>query len=220
MQVLESQWLRDHFATVPDEELFPLLDVGSSTLEYRTRTQPYVEANIFAPLRLRGGRVLHADLKSGPGIDLVGDLLDPAFIEPLSRQGFRSATLFNVLHHVRDRHAVAAAIAALVPSNGYLFVSGPHRFPRHFDPIDSMFRPSLDEAAALFPDTEVVDGAILDSGNWRQWKKAERGNRSLPRALVRLTVPFYRPAKWWELARQVPYFIKHIEAYALVLRKR
>jgi len=37
MQVLESQWLGRQLARVPDAELFPLLDIGSSTLEYRTQ---------------------------------------------------------------------------------------------------------------------------------------------------------------------------------------
>src|SRR5207237_1276028 len=86
------------------------------------------------------------------------------------------------------------------------------------DPIDTMFRPSVDEVAALFPGTHVVESAIIDSGNWRDWNAAERG-RPLTRALLRLLVPFYRPRKWLELARQSPYIFKHIRSFAVVLRK-
>jgi hypothetical protein len=71
---------------------------------------------------------------------------------------------------------------------------------------------------AHFPQTTIVDSAIIDSGNWRQWNIAERG-RPLWRTIVRLFVPFYRPAKWWEVARQTPYIFKHITAFALILRK-
>jgi hypothetical protein len=84
-----------------------------------------------------------------------------------------------------------------------------------------MFRPSVDEVAALFPGTDLVQGAILDSGNWRRWRKAERGGRSLGRFLLRLvTPPIYRPALWWEVVLQAPYLFKPIQAFGAVLRKR
>ena len=57
MNDLESQWLGQRLASIPDDQLFPLLNVGSSTLEFRTKTQPYIDNNIFAPLRARGGKV-------------------------------------------------------------------------------------------------------------------------------------------------------------------
>jgi hypothetical protein len=200
--------------------LFPLLDVGSSTYEFRLHVQPHIDAEIFAPLRERGGRVWHVDIKQGSGVDLVGDLLDPAFRARLLELKVRSAMICNILHHLTDPRPVVRATVELVPSGGYIIASGPHRYPRHFDPIDTMFRPSIEEAAALFPGTEIVDAAIIDAGNWRNWNSAERGGRSLLRTMVRLAVPFYRPRKWWELARQSPYLIKHAKAFALVLRKR
>ncbi|MGA2441338.1 MAG: glycosyltransferase, partial [Tepidisphaeraceae bacterium] len=55
--------------------------------------------------------------------------------------------------------------------------------------------------------------------NWRRWNKSERGGRDLWRAAARLLAPFYRPGKWWELARQSPYFFKHVRAFAMVLQK-
>ncbi len=82
-----------------------------------------------------------------------------------------------------------------------------------------MFRPTIPELHAHFPSTEIVDSAIIDSGNWRQWHVSERG-RPLGRALIRLMLPFYRPAAWWELARQSPYIFKHITAFAVILRKQ
>jgi hypothetical protein len=32
-------------------------------------------------------------------------------------------------------------------------------------------------------------------------------------------VPFYRPFKWWELARGLPYLLNHITAFVMILRK-
>ncbi|HEY7116030.1 MAG TPA: hypothetical protein VH475_05570 [Tepidisphaeraceae bacterium] len=219
MNLLESTWLGERLARMGDAELFPLLNVGSSTEEFRTRVQPYIDANIFAPLRHRGGVVYHADMKAAPGVDRVGDLLDPAFIDQLSKLQIRSILMSNLLEHVTDRQAVCDAILRLVPDGGYLFVSGPRDYPYHADPIDTMFRPTIDQAHALFPGTRIVESATIDSGNWRQWKAAERG-RTLGRTLARLLTPFYRPRKWWELARQSPYLCKHITAFALVMQKQ
>ncbi|MBL8861138.1 MAG: hypothetical protein JNK02_03920 [Planctomycetes bacterium] len=218
MQVLESSWIRARLAEVPDEELFPLLDVGSSTLEFRTQVQPYIESEVFAPLARRGGRVWHADIKPAPGVDLVGDLLDPDFQERLRALGVRSALVCNVLHHVTDAERLCAAIAAVVRPKGRVILSGPHRFPRHFDPIDTLFRPDLAQVAALFPQASLEAGEILDCGNWRQWRAAERGGRSFPRAFARLFTPFYRPRKWLELACEAPYFVRHVRTFVAVLR--
>jgi hypothetical protein len=218
MNLLESQWLGQHLAAIPDSDLFPLLNVGSSTLEFRTRTQPYIDVNVFAPLRARGGAVYHADLKAAPGVDLVGDLVDPGFQNRLADLRPRSVLCSNLLEHVTDPRAVCDALLQLLPVGGYLVVSGPHDYPYHADPIDTMFRPTIREAAALFPGTALIDSAIIDSGNWRQWNVAERG-RPLGRALVRMLVPVYRPRKWPELVRQSPYIFKHIKAFAVILQK-
>jgi hypothetical protein len=219
MNELESKWLGERLARIPDAELFPLLNVGSSTLEFRTRTQPYIDANLFQPLRARGGAVYHADMKPAPGVDLVGDLLDASFLAHLASLRPRAVLVSNVLEHVTDRRALCNALLNIVPPGGYLIVSGPHNYPYHPDPIDTMFRPSIHEVIEHFPGTTMIDSAIIDSGNWRQWNKAERG-RPLGRTLVRLMVPVYRPRKWLELLWQSPYLLRHIKAFAVVLRKQ
>jgi hypothetical protein len=218
MNVLESKWLGERLARIPDDELFPLLNVGSSTLDFRTKVQPYIDRNIFDPLRRRCGKVYHLDIKESPGVDVAGDLLDPVFLESLSRMKVRSIMLSNLLEHVENRGELCETLLKILPVGGYLFVSGPHDYPYHADPIDTMFRPTVQEMAAHFPGTTIVDSAIIDSGNWRDWNSAERG-RPLARALARLLIPFHRPGKWIELVRQTPYVFKHIKAFALVLRR-
>jgi len=156
-------------------------------------------------------------MKEAPGIDLAGDLLDPAFHTRLAELRPRTAMIFNVLHHVTDRKVLCDAIRSLVQPGGRILVSGPHDYPRHFDPIDTLWRPGVDEVAALFPGARVADAAILDGGNWRQWNANERGGRSLPRTLARLCTPFYRPGKWLEVACHAPYLVRHIRCFALML---
>lgn len=145
-------------------------------------------------------------------------MLDPAFVETLTGLNARSVIISNLLEHVVDPQSICQASMSLLPPGGYLFVSGPKDYPYHADPIDTMFRPKIAELHNMFPGTRLVDGAIIDSGNWRRWNAAERG-RSLGRTVIRLLLPFRRPAQWWALARQTPYLFKHITAFAVVLQK-
>src|SRR5205085_4736707 len=57
--------------------------------------------------------------------------------------------------HVTDRQIVCAAIWSLLPPGGFLILTVPYRFPYHEDPIDTMFRPSVEELAQLFPGTAI-----------------------------------------------------------------
>lgn len=218
MNELESEWLGRRIAAIPDADLFPLLNVGSSTGDLRTRQQPHIDANIFAPLRNRDGTVYHLDIKAAPGVDIVGDLLDRAFLDRVLKMQVRSVLISNLFEHVTRRAEICEVVLEILPPGGYLIVSGPKDYPYHADPIDTMFRPTIAEMHAHFPGTGIVDSAIIDSGNWRQWSAAERG-RPLGRTLARLLLPFYEPKKWWELARQTPYIFKHITAFAMVMRK-
>jgi hypothetical protein len=218
MNRLESEWIGHALRKLPDEAIFPLLNVGSSTLEFRTKVQPYIEKNVFTPLAARGGQVYHLDIKSAPGVDLVGDLLDPEFRQRIVEKKIRSVMLSNVLEHVVPRQEICRAVLNLLPVGGYLFVSGPYEYPFHADPIDTMFRPTIESLHAHFPGTRIIDSAIIKSGNWRQWDEAERG-RSLVRTVLRLMIPFYRPRKWWELARQSPFIFRDISAFVVVLQK-
>ncbi len=220
MHIKESLWVGAQLAEIPDARLFPLLDIGSSTREFRTIIQPHLESSIYAPLRVRGGKVWHADIKPADGVDLVGDLLDESYVQRLRELGVRSVMVTNILHHVVERQRLIDNVLSVVPAGGYVIVSGPNRYPKHYDPIDTLFRPNVEALAACFPGTDLVRGEIIDSGNWRQWNKAERGNRSLGRTVARLGLPFYKPAEWWRLARQSPFLVRHMRAVAVVLRKR
>ncbi|OBQ33891.1 MAG: hypothetical protein AN485_17485, partial [Anabaena sp. MDT14b] len=50
------------------------------------------------------------------------------------------------------------------PKSGYIFVTVPYKYPYHRDPIDTMFRPDIQELSSLFPDFKIVNGEILAGG--------------------------------------------------------
>jgi hypothetical protein len=156
----EAAWLGRRLQELPSEDLSPLLSVGSGESELRA-TQPWLDELVYAPLVRRDVRVLHHELRPGPGVDVAGDLTDPAFLTELGELGVRSVMCCNVLEHVPEPARIAAAIEAAVLPGGYAFVTVPHRFPYHPGPIDTMFRPSPEELRRLFPRLEQVDAAEI-----------------------------------------------------------
>ena len=51
-----------------------VLDVGSSTKKFRTKIQPYIDENIFKPLRERDLHIYHLDKKEQEGVDYIFDV--------------------------------------------------------------------------------------------------------------------------------------------------
>ncbi len=162
MRETEARWISRQLAALTPDQVSPLVNLGSSTSEFRTIKQPHIDREIFAPLRKAGATVIHADLKEDPGVDIAGDLLDPAIQQRLKERRPRSALSSNLLEHVREPATIAQAMIAIVEPGGYLFVTVPHSYPYHADPIDTGFRPTPTELANLFPNTRVVSGEIVE----------------------------------------------------------
>ena len=146
----EAAWLARELERLPVDDLSPLLSIGSGHAEL-TSDQPWIHDVVYRPLEDRGVRVLHHELEPAPGVDVAGDLTDPAFAETLGRLEVRSVMCCNVLEHLPDPAQVAATMEGLVAPGGYAVVTVPRRYPYHPGPIDTMFRPRPSELRALFP---------------------------------------------------------------------
>lgn len=159
------------------------------------------------------------DAKPAAGVDIVADLDDEPAISALKSRGFKSILCSNLLEHVRDRAAIAKRLVELVPHGGYLFVSGPYRYPYHPDPIDTMFRPTPDELAAIFPGTRLERQAVVTNGTY--FDEFRRSPASLPRLLARLLLPFYKRAAWrreWtRFIHHAPWMFARFEASCVLL---
>jgi SAM-dependent methyltransferase len=150
----EAAWLAVQLERLPAQDLSPLLSIGSGDAALRA-TQPWIERLVYGPLSDRGVRLLHHELQPAPGVDVAGDLTDARFLGSLAGLEVQSIMCCNVLEHVPDPAVLAAAIERLVPRDGYAFVTVPYRYPYHPGPIDTMFRPSVDELRRLFPSLSV-----------------------------------------------------------------
>ncbi|MFZ5478038.1 MAG: methyltransferase type 11 [Myxococcota bacterium] len=168
----EARWIGDALRALPPERLYPLVNLGSSTGEFRTRHQPWIHAALFADAR---GPVVHVDLKDADGVDVAGDLADERVLAAVRARAPRSALCCNLLEHVPagEREAYCARVAGLVAPDGFLVVSVPRAFPYHPDPVDTGLRPSVDEVAAMFAGFRVRAGEEVEAG--RLWGML-RGN--------------------------------------------
>lgn len=137
-------------------DVSPLLNLGSSTRAFREVAKPHIGERLFAPLRAAGVAVVHSDLKEGEGVDVAGDILDPAVHARLKAMGFRSILMSNMLEHVRDRAAVIAACEEIVGAGGLILATVPSSFPYHADPIDTGYRPSPADLGAAFTGSSVL----------------------------------------------------------------
>jgi hypothetical protein len=154
--VFASEAVRLREVLLAAGEVSPLLNLGSSSAAFREAEKPHIERELFAPLRAAGIAIVHCDLKPAPGVDVAGDILDRDIQRSLAAGGFRCVLLSNLLEHVADRAAVAAACEAIVGPDGLVLATVPSSFPYHADPIDTLYRPAPGELAALFANSTAV----------------------------------------------------------------
>ena len=217
MLIEEARWFGRMLAGLDLAKLTPMLNVGSSTGEFRNSRQPWIEEYVFEPFRWRGGEVIHLDLKEAPGVDVVGDLADRQTREQLALCGFQSVFCSNLLEHVADRRALCQGMLSLLDEGGLLFASCPRSYPYHPDPIDTMYRPDAGELAAAFPGTRVLHADVVQCGTYL--RHALRSVPSALRTVSRLSTPFYHRAGWKMEADHVPWLFKQFEATCVVLAK-
>jgi hypothetical protein len=81
---------------------------------------------------------------------------------------------------------VCAALEELLPPGGLLFLSVPHEFPYHPDPIDTMFRPGVEQLLRLFPRSVCVRAESIAGGT--SWDLAAGGLMTVARKGVQRLV--------------------------------
>lgn len=183
MLVAEARWIGQTLGELDVASLSPVLNVGSSDATFREQVQPWISKEVLLPLGLRGAEIYHLDFRAGQGIDLHGDLADEAFVKGLASYGFRSLMCCNVLEHVANPAVLCLRLEQLVPVGGYIIVTVPNRFPFHPDPIDTMFRPEIEDIAGLFPSCRLVRGEIIACGTG--WDYVDRNPVSFFKKVVR-----------------------------------
>lgn len=171
-----------------------MLNVGSSTKHFREVSHPHIHENIFKPIRERC-RVVHLDVKAQDGVDLVGDLTDPNFLEQLKLRRYDIILCSNLLEHVENPVEICRCMEECVKTGGFMIVTAPHLYPYHNDPIDTMFRPDVNELSNCFKNSSLVEGEILVVDT-NHFKVLLRNKNLMILTAVRWFTPFYKFDAW------------------------
>ena len=213
----EAIWLADWIYRMPVKDVFPLCNIGSSTLEYRAKKQPFIDELIFKPARDKGLPVIHVDLKSARGVDIVGDISNPELIRKLSQYNFKSILCANILEHVKSPGELCSSLTSIIPNGSYLMVTVPYKYPYHPDPIDNMFRPTPLELADLFINTKTVKGEIVIGRSFIDELREEPIR--IRKWLARLAMPYYHPMSWLGNLATINYLFSNYKVSCLISQK-
>jgi hypothetical protein len=215
----EAQWLRAALDRYAPERLSPLLNLGSSTAIFREQIQPWTENSLFRPLRARGVEIVHVDKRDEPGIDLRADLADPAHLPRLCTLRPHALLCCNLLEHVAEPDRVARHCMDILPRSGLVFVTVPYSYPYHRDPIDTMYRPSPAQLAALFRGARLLDSAIIGVGmsyrddvRQRPW--------ILLRHIARFPAPFVSWDRWKRSMTKLYWLVAEYRVTCAVFEKK
>jgi len=191
----EAHWLRGALDVFPPERLSPLLNLGSSSTDIREVVQPWIEEQLFRPLRTRGVEVVHVDRRELRGVDVQADLTNHDDVVRLGALHPGALLCCNLLEHVTEPDRLAYHCLELLMPGGLVFVTVPFSYPYHRDPIDTMYRPSPSELCELFTGARLLDGTILGMGE--SYRDVVRDRPwLLLRHLWRFPVPFLSFRKW------------------------
>jgi hypothetical protein len=173
----------------------PLLNLGSSTRAFREVMKRHIQDELFGPLEAADIRIVHSDLKQADGVDLAGDIFDPAIRAELRARRFKCLLCSNLLEHVSDRAAVAAACEEIVGPGGLILATVPSSGPYHADPIDTGYRPAPAELAALFTRSAPLLAEELAGRTYAEDMKARGASLAMEigRTLGFALIAFARP---------------------------
>jgi hypothetical protein len=219
MSPQEAIWFRDAILGIEKRDRSPVLNLGSSTLEYRKFICPFIDRDLFSPLITAGISVIHADLKDSSGVDYVGDVLDSDFRETLTGLGVRSVICTNLLEHVDNIDEMCQALNILCPERGYLFLSVPHAYPYHPDPIDNGFRPTPSELSTLLTPYgfELIKSEIVCFGSYGDTLMARK--KLFLRDLYLVVAGFINNEKWRVLFGNYRFLFRRYEVSCAVFMK-
>ena len=202
MLIEEAKWIGKEILSA-SKPGYKILNVGSSSLEFRTKIQPHIEKYIFRPLKVNNIKVIHTDIVNENGVDIIGDLTSPEFIFQLIKNQYDLILCSNLLEHLKEKQPIVDAILDILPKNSKAIITVPYNYPYHLDPIDTMYRPNTNELHQLFQNTELLKGEIVIGKSFNEnifsinyWQKLKSTPLILFKLLVRILIPFYKPKVW------------------------
>ena len=223
MLVEESIWISEKIKEILPEEPFPVHNIGSSTLVYRTKKQPFIQKIIFNLFSDEKKQVIHLDMKEDEGIDLVGDLSDENFRNEVKKLKPKLILCNNTLMYLnsKTRKELSEILFDILEKNGYLIITNSHVFPPSPDPVEEYYRASPNQMYhTLFYNFILLDKKVIET-NYTFYKLLKSKPKLIFIKILRLFLPFYKTKEWWFMLKYYLFSLnKNYSATCLFLRKK
>jgi len=223
MLVEESIWIGNKINDVLHCFPFPVLNIGSSTKEYRTVIQPFIQKNIFDKFADEQKNVIHVDSKKAEGVDIVGNLYDEEFFRKL--KSYRPGLILcnNTLMYLNKplREKLAEIFYEILTEGGYLIITNSFIFPPSPDPVEEYYRKApLEIYKTLFSKFNLIEQKIVET-NYSYYKlfKSKNYKFKVVKAIT-FFLPFYKFRQWKFMLKYYLFnFRKKYSASCLFLQK-
>ena len=221
MLIEESIWITNSIFKNKLDNISPVLNLGSSSLDFRQRIQPFINENIFMPLNLKGVKVVHTDIQNDVGVDLVGDLSDKAFVDILKQNHFKTVICSNLLEHLIDetRVVICKTIDEILMKESLAIITVPRIYPYHEDPIDTWYRPSVNELMMLFPNFKLIEGSYV-KGQDSFFSELKKRPLNMFLSIIKLFIPFYKFSEWKNDIKYLPKWFRRYEVTCIIIMKK
>ncbi len=217
MLIKESLWIKDIINNLNLASGVKILNIGSQNEKY-LKQQYYIKENIIDTCAKKGYQIVNLDIKSGKGVDFVGDICRKEIQIKLKEKKFSVIFLFNILEHVTNIRSICNSMEEILPKGGYLLFSGPYIYPKHLDPIDNLFRPESNDLIKYFNALDIVEESILK--DYTYFYYLSRNWRLFIGTFIRILSPFYKFNKWRTIViPKLRYLNRNYEVTCVLLRK-
>ena len=221
----EAKWIGTELIKI-SKQGYRVLNIGSSSQEFRADIQPYINEFIFNPLIEKNVTIVHTDIAKAEGVDIVGDLTDSIFIDKLKKEKYEVIICSNLLEHIVNREPIIFAIKEILRPNGIAIVTVPYHYPYHLDPIDTMFRPKIKELYKNFNEFELKKGEIVLGKSFRAnafqenyWEQLKNNPALILKLFLRCLMPFYKPKIWYFTVTSMINIFKPFSASCIIVKK-
>lgn len=168
-----SFYTRDVFRLFLDRLHGDCLDLGAGMSRYKSILMSYVKTYTTM------------DIEAFPGIDVVGDALNPPFADA----SFDSVISMHVLEHVKEPWVMIEQIKRILRPGGTAIICAPFMYPYHADPHD-YFRFSEEGIRHLF---ERVQMDVVVASGYCGWLGIQ--SEIFKQKYVS---PYRKPHPWWK----------------------
>ena len=197
------------------------INLGSGDIDRLLQHKPWMDAEIFAPLRAKGVRITHSDFEPFSGVNISVDLTNRESVATLvSTESRKCVLICNVLEHVpsQQRQTIISNVEQALSAGDYLVISVPHKYPYHADPIDTMYRPHIDDLEAELTTSCIMKTEVI-SNNYLQEIRQMPFDKCC-RKLLKPLWPLQRPSKYRESISRLSYLFRNYRVSVVATIKK